>query len=82
MSKGDGLGLCDWATYTITEENMQKKLFWVAVLYHGKKKTEVVRHPEIELAKNEDAARKAAIKEIDLDYKDRFDRLEVLVRPF
>ena len=74
------------ATYLMAEkasENiMQKKLFWVAVLYHDKKKTKVVIGPHHRLAKSEDTARKAAIKEIDAVWKERFDRLEVIVRPF
>ncbi len=85
MSKRDTLYRYDGATSTITaigEENMQKKLFWVAVLYHGKKKTIIVVGPHHQLAKNEAAAKKAAIKEVDLDYKERYDRLEVVVRPF
>jgi len=64
---------------------MSKKLFWVAVLYHGGKrrqKTSVVQYPIVELWKSEDAAREATIKVIHAKYKERYDRLEVLVRPF
>ena len=70
---------------TVKEDNMKKKLFWVAVLYHkGKngKDTEIVNGAYEVLALDEAAARKKAIKEIPAKYKDRFDRLEVLVRPF
>ena len=66
------------------EKNM-KKLFWVAVLYHGgknRKKTEVVQFPEVNLFANEDAAREKTIAGIPANYKKRYDRLEVVVRPF
>jgi len=67
------------------EEKNMKKLFWVAVLYHGgknRRKTEVVRYPEMELWKSEDAAREATIAKIPAKYKEEYDRLEVVVRPF
>lgn len=62
-----------------------KKLFWVAVLYHGgknRKKTEVVQYPEVNLFASEDAAREETITGIPGNYKKQYDRLEVVVRPF
>lgn len=61
---------------------MKKQLFWTAVLYHKGKKTTLVLSPEAVLAESEDKARIGAIKDISSEYKDRFDRLEVVVRPF
>ena len=62
-------------------ENM-KQLFWTAVLYRKGKKTELVVPPETVLAASEAKARAATIKEIPASYTKRFDRLEVVVRPF
>ena len=59
-----------------------KQLYWVAVLYRKGKKTEVVLYPDAELYENEAEAKKEAIKKIPSSYKERFDRLEVVVRPF
>ena len=67
------------------EKKMRKQLFWVAVIYHcGKngKKTEIVFDPEAVLAMSEEEVRKAAIKMIPTRFKERFDRLELVVRPF
>ena len=63
------------------EKNM-KQLFWTAVLYRKGKKTELVVPPETVLAESEAKARVAAIKEIPSSFTKRFDRLEVVVRPF
>ena len=63
------------------EKNM-KQLFWTAVLYRKGKKTTLVVPPETVLAESETKAKVAAIKEIPSDFKERFDRLEVVVRPF
>ncbi len=59
-----------------------KQLFWTAVLYRKGKKTELVVPPETVLAASEAKARTMAIKEIPASYTERFDRLEVVVRPF
>ena len=59
-----------------------KQLFWTAVLYRKGKKTTLVVPPETVLAESEAKAKIAAIKEIPSDFKERFDRLEVVVRPF
>ena len=59
-----------------------KQLYWVAVLYRKGNKTTVVQWPQAELAAGEEVARKAAIKGIETKYKKRYDRLEVIVRPF
>ena len=73
-----GVGIMD---NTTPEENM-KKLFWTAVLYHKGKKTTLVVPPETVLAASEEKAKTAAIKDIPSSFKERFDRLEVVVRPF
>ena len=62
-------------------ENM-KQLYWVAVLYRKGKKTELVVEPEIMLAVSEEKAKAGMINRIPSSYKERFDRLEVVVRPF
>lgn len=64
------------------EEKKMKQLYWTAVIYRKGKKTEVVIYPEPVLAADEAAARGAAIKAIPMHFKERFDRLEVVVRPF
>jgi len=69
----------------IQEEKNMKKLFWVAVLYHGgknRRKTEVVLDAHEVLAKSEDDVREQTIKHIPAKYKELYDRLEVVVRPF
>ena len=84
LTAGQILRQFSWTSIQTEEKNM-KKLFWVAVLYHGgknRRKTEVVRYPEMELYKSEDAAREAAIAKIPAKYKEEYDRLEVVVRPF
>ena len=64
-----------------SEENM-KQLYWVAVLYRKGKKTELIVEPEIMLATSEEKAKAGMINRIPSEYKERFDRLEVVVRPF
>ena len=66
----------------ITPGGNMKKLFWTAVLYHKGKKTTLVMSPEVTLAESTEKAKVWAIKDIPASYKDRFDRLEVVVRPF
>ena len=63
------------------EKNM-KQLYWVAVLYRKGKKTELIVEPEIMLAASEEKAKAGMINRIPSSYKERFDRLEVVVRPF
>ncbi|KKL60353.1 hypothetical protein LCGC14_2206150 [marine sediment metagenome] len=63
------------------EKNM-KQLYWVAVLYRKGKKTELIVEPEIMLAVSEEKAKAGIINIIPSSYKERFDRLEVVVRPF
>ena len=78
-----GVGIMDNTElfHRISGGNM-KKLFWTAVLYHKGKKTTLVVPPETVLAASEEKAKTAAIKDIPSEYKERFDRLEVVVRPF
>ncbi|KKK71168.1 hypothetical protein LCGC14_2916620 [marine sediment metagenome] len=71
----------EWAKHIKEKKNM-KQLYWVAVLYRRGKKTEVLLYPDAELYENEAEAKKEAIKKIPSSYKERFDRLEVVVRPF
>lgn len=59
-----------------------KQLYWVAVLYRKGKKTELILEPEIMLAVSEEKAKAGIINIIPSSYKERFDRLEVVVRPF
>lgn len=67
---------------TITGGKMRNQLFRTAVLYHTKKKTTLVVPDNVVLAESEEKARIATIKDIPATYKERFDRLEVVVRPF
>lgn len=74
-----------YGCYFYSKEKNMKKLFWVAVLYHGGKnrgKTEVVIDAHEVLARDEDKAREVTIKNIPAKYKEEYDRLEVVVRPF
>ncbi len=75
-----------WATYEwakhIKEKKNMKQLYWVAVLYRKGKKTELIVEPEIMLAVSEEKAKAGMINMIPSNYKERFDRLEVVVRPF
>ena len=59
-----------------------KQLYWVAVLYRKGKKTELIVEPVIMLAVSEEKAKAGMINIIPSSYKERFDRLEVVVRPF
>ena len=72
----------DSPTHALLEERKMKQLFWTAAFYRKGKKTEMVQYPNAELYESEDAARRATIKRIPSSYKERFDRLEVVVRPF
>jgi hypothetical protein len=64
------------------KEKKMKQLYWVAVLYRKGKKTELILEPEIMLAVSEEKAKAGIINIIPSSYKERFDRLEVVVRPF
>ena len=66
----------------LEEKKKMKQLFWVAVLYHKGKKTELIVEPEIMLAADAEKAKAGIINIIPSSYKERFDRLEVVVRPF
>ena len=71
-----------WAKVKQQLEKKMKQLFWTAAFYRKGKKTEMVQYPNAELYESKDAARRATIKRIPSSYKERFDRLEVVVRPF
>lgn len=67
----------------------KSKLFQAAVLFHPTeaeakegKKTEVLISPKDIVATDEKAAVFQVIREIDQKYADKFDQLEVIVRPF
>ncbi len=69
----------------VLERDMKKQFFWTAAIYHsGKddKEAEVVLAPHAGLYSSEAKARKKAIKAIPTKFKERFDRLEVIVCPF
>ncbi len=68
---------------------MKAKIFQYAVLLHPTeteakegKKSELIVHPTVILANDQNSANMAAVMAIPTQYKEKLDQIEVAMRPF